>query len=85
MVVAIGGNLGLFLGFSLLSIIETIAKYIHALWCKYYRKKSQQECRRISIKTFDGHQQSAWEQNWSGSKQKTVNKKHKKRFILKCN
>ena len=84
-VVAIGGNLGLFLGFSLLSIIETIAKYIHALWCKYYPKKSQQECRRISIKTFDGRQQSAWEQNWSGSKQKTVNKKHKKRFILKCN
>ena len=69
-VVAIGGNLGLFLGFSIKSIIESIAEFINDLWCKYYSRKSQQDnCRRVKIKTADdGHQQSALSQNWFASK-----------------
>ena len=54
-VVAMGGNLGLFLGFSLKSIIVSIAEFINAIWSKYKSRKSQQHSsaliRRVKVKT----------------------------------
>ena len=67
-VVAIGGNLGLFLGFSLKSIIETIAEFIYGIWSKYYSRKSKENDHVVKVNTADGRKQSALSQNWFTSK-----------------
>ena len=67
-VVAIGGNLGLFLGFSLKSIIETIAEFIYGIWSKYYSRKSQKNGHVVKVNTADGRKQSALSQNWFSDK-----------------
>ena len=55
-VVAIGGNLGLFLGYSIYSIIVSIAEFFNVMWLKYYSSKSQQHSNRVEVKTADGYQ-----------------------------
>ena len=45
-VVAVGGNLGLFLGYSLKSIIIAIAEFIYDFWRKYYSRKDVEEIKK---------------------------------------
>ena len=49
-VVAVGGNLGLFMGYSLKSIIISIAVFINAIWRKYYARNDVEEIKRPGTK-----------------------------------
>ena len=73
-VVAIGGNLGLFLGFSLKSIIETIAEFIYGIWSKYYSRKSKENGRVVKVNTADGRKHSALSQNWFTTSKSDTNR-----------
>ena len=51
-IVAVGGNLGLFMGYSLKSIIISIAEVINALWRKYYGRNEVEEIKKQGISNF---------------------------------